>query len=206
MATSGRILAYQMFFVVQRLLMSLYDLFSIMKKYQLFIMQLIWNFSSPVRKFCRLHTCPEKRPAELDFIRNLFHRLYKQYKQIPWICIDKVNEVKVAEILSKSAIFISTSLYEGFGLPPLEAMACGCAVVGFHGGGGLEYASNDNGFWCEEGNVIECVKTLGNVVSLINNNDEKINKVKEQALKKTSEYTFDRQERELLNFWSKAYK
>jgi hypothetical protein len=85
-------------------------------------------------------------------------------------------------------------------------MASGCTVVGFHGGGGLEYASSENGYWCEEGNVIECVKTLGNVVSLINNDDKEINKRKEQALKKSSEYTFDRQERELLNFWSKAYK
>ena len=160
----------------------------------------------PGEKALQIAYMPRKRPAELDFIRNLFNRLYKQYKQIPWVCIDKVNETKVAEILSKSAIFISTSLYEGFGLPPLEAMASGCTVVGFHGGGGLEYASSENGYWCEEGNVIECVKTLGNVVSLINNDDEEINKVKEQALKRTSEYTFDRQERELLDFWSKAYK
>ena len=28
---------------------------------------------------------------------------------------------------------------EGFGLPPLEAMLCGCVVVGFDGGGGSAY-------------------------------------------------------------------
>ncbi len=160
----------------------------------------------PREKKLQIAYMPRKRPGELDFIRNLFNRLYKQYKQIPWICIDKVNEAKVAEIMSESAVFLSTSIYEGLGLPPLEAMACGCAVVGFHGGGGLEYASSENGYWCEEGDVIECAKTLGNVVSLINNDDEEINKVKEHALKKTAEYTFDRQERELLNFWSKVYK
>jgi hypothetical protein len=44
------------------------------------------------------------------------------------------------------------------------------------------------------------------VVSIIDNNDEKVNKVRNLALKKAGEYTFDRQERELLDFWSKAYK
>ncbi len=160
----------------------------------------------PQEKTLQIAYMPRKRPAELHFIRNLFKRLYKEYDHVPWISIDNVNKEKVSEIMGRSAIFISTSLYEGFGLPPLEAMASGCAVVGFHGGGGLEYASSENGYWCEEGDVIECAKTLGNVVSLINNDDEEINNVKEHALKKASEYTFDRQERELLNFWSKAYK
>lgn len=160
----------------------------------------------PGEKALQIAYMPRKRPSELEFIKNLFNRLYKHYKHIQWVCIDNMNEVKVAEILSKSAIFISTSLYEGFGLPPLEAMACGCIVVGFHGDGGREYASSDNGFWCEEGNVIECAKTLGNVVSLINNEDEKISRVKKQALKKATEYTYDRQENDLLRFWSKVYK
>ena len=160
----------------------------------------------PRKKILQIAYMPRKRPAELDFIRNLFNRLYKQYKKVPWICIDKVNEAKVVEILSESAIFLSTSLYEGFGLPPIEAMACGCVVVGFHGSGGLEYASSDNGYWCEEGNIIECAKTLGHVVSIIHNNDEKVNNVRNQALKKAGEYTFDRQEKELLDFWSKVYK
>ncbi len=160
----------------------------------------------PRKKKLQIAYMPRKRPAEMDFIRNLFDRLYKQYKEVPWICIDKVNEAKVAQILSESAIFLSTSLYEGFGLPPIEAMACGCVVVGFHGGGGLEYASSENGYWCEEGDIIEFVRTLGHVVSLIDNNDEKVNKVRNQALKKAREYTFDRQEGELLDFWSKAYK
>ncbi len=160
----------------------------------------------PRKKILQIAYMPRKRSAELDFIRNLFNRLYKQYKEVPWICIDKVNEAKVAEILSESAIYFSTSLYEGFGLPPIEAMACGCIVVGFHGGGGLEYASSENGYWCEEGDIIECVRTLGNVISNIKNNDKKVNKVRSQALKKAGEYTFDRQEKEILDFWSKVYK
>ena len=160
----------------------------------------------PGRKKLQIAYMPRKRPLELDFIRNLFNRLYGQYKQVPWVCIDKMDETEVAKVLGESAIYLSTSLYEGFGLPPLEAMACGCIVVGFHGYGGLEYATDYNGFWCEEGNLIECAKRLGHVVSLIDDDNETIHEVKEEALKTAGEYSFDRHERELIAFWKKVFE
>ena len=36
-------------------------------------------------------------------------------------------------------IFLALGFPEGFALPPLEAMACGCAVAGFTGGGGASH-------------------------------------------------------------------
>ncbi|MCX7603393.1 MAG: glycosyltransferase [Bryobacteraceae bacterium] len=46
---------------------------------------------------------------------------------------------ELAEILRNSDVFLDTSLYEGFGLAPLEAMASGCAVVASSSGGVSEY-------------------------------------------------------------------
>jgi len=160
----------------------------------------------PGKKKLQIAYMPRKRSFELDFIRNLFNRMFGQFKQVPWVCIDKMGEPKVAEVLGESSIFLSTSLYEGFGLPPLEAMACGCIVVGFHGYGGLEYTTADNGFWCEEGNLIEWVRTLGNVISLVDGGSETIHKVKEEGLKTAKEYTPDRQGKELIRFWKKVFE
>lgn len=42
--------------------------------------------------------------------------------------------------IAEADIFVSTSWYESFGLPPLEAMSCGVAVVATDSGGIREYA------------------------------------------------------------------
>lgn len=40
-----------------------------------------------------------------------------------------VSDTEIAAVMQKADIFIFSSQNEGFGLPPLEAMACGCAVI-----------------------------------------------------------------------------
>ncbi len=43
--------------------------------------------------------------------------------------VDSASEQQLAEIYRSADVFVFPSLYEGFGLPPLEAMACGTPVV-----------------------------------------------------------------------------
>lgn len=45
------------------------------------------------------------------------------------IFVDYIPEIDLAHYYSSAALLALPSLYEGFGLPPLEAMACGCPVV-----------------------------------------------------------------------------
>jgi glycosyltransferase involved in cell wall biosynthesis len=42
----------------------------------------------------------------------------------------------VAQVFRQARLYLACSLQEGLGLPPLEAMANGCAVVGFPAWGG----------------------------------------------------------------------
>ncbi len=41
----------------------------------------------------------------------------------------RVSDAELAELYGKARFFVFPSLYEGFGLPPLEAMSCGCPVI-----------------------------------------------------------------------------
>jgi glycosyltransferase involved in cell wall biosynthesis len=45
-----------------------------------------------------------------------------------------VNDEALTELYGTAAIFVYPSLYEGFGLPPLEAMRAGCPVVALRAG------------------------------------------------------------------------
>ena len=63
-------------------------------------------------------------------------------------------EADVAARLRESVLFISLSKAEGFGLPPAEAMACGCHVIGFHGMGGREIFRSPFALAIEDGDVL----------------------------------------------------
>ena len=94
---------------------------------------------------------PRKRESEAVFMQGLFKSLYPQWKDVPWVPIKDMTRQQCAYVLNKSAVFASFSFIEGLGLPPLEAMACGCIVAGFDGLGGADYANPSNGFWASEG-------------------------------------------------------
>lgn len=59
------------------------------------------------------------------------------------IRIKPSSDEEIARVYQTSDIFISTSWREGFGLPPLEAMACGCAVITSDSKGIREYAREE---------------------------------------------------------------
>jgi hypothetical protein len=68
--------------------------------------------------------------------------------------IDGLNEAGVAELLQRSKIFMSFSHFEGFGLPPLEAVLCGNQVIGYTGQGAQEYWLPDVFEAVESGDVV----------------------------------------------------
>ena len=58
---------------------------------------------------------------------------------VEWLGIEAIPPRKVARTLASAHVFLATGFPEGCSLPPLEAMACGCLVVGFGGSGGFDY-------------------------------------------------------------------
>ena len=58
-----------------------------------------------------------------------------------WEIVPIINKTKkeVAEILKDAKVFVNFTTGEGFGLPALESLLCGCVFVGNSGLGGLEF-------------------------------------------------------------------
>ena len=63
------------------------------------------------------------------FRRNTLRKLDSSGISRDVIFVDYASELELAYYYSSAALLAYPSLYEGFGLPPLEAMACGCPVV-----------------------------------------------------------------------------
>jgi glycosyltransferase involved in cell wall biosynthesis len=83
--------------------------------------------------------------------------------------IDNVSESEVAKIFKESIIFLSFNEQEGLGLPPLEAMASGCIVIGYDGGGGKEYFINGLNFRIENRDVNGFYLKINDVIKKLNN-------------------------------------
>ena len=81
--------------------------------------------------------------------------------------IECCSHAEVVAVLQRSLVFLSFGHPEGFGLPVAEAMACGCAVVGYSGLGGRELfdlaAGYGLGVSVEYGDWLGCVQGLEHI-------------------------------------------
>ncbi len=114
---------------------------------------------------------PRKNPHAVTQVINMlkFRGSLQGYELAP---IDGLSEEGVAQILRESSIFLSFGFPEGFGLPPAEAMACGCVVAGFHGGGGKEFFWPEFSYPVPQEDITGYVATVERVIDLFNNEPE----------------------------------
>ena len=61
---------------------------------------------------------------------------------MPAEIVHPANDTELAGCYNRADVFVFSSLREGFGMPPLEAMACGTPVVTTDCGGVLDYAED----------------------------------------------------------------
>jgi hypothetical protein len=76
------------------------------------------------------------------------------------------TETQTAELMRGSAVFLSFSDREGFGLPPAEAMASGCFVIGYSGRGGREFFDPEYCAPVPDSDILAFATTVEEVVGL----------------------------------------
>jgi len=150
----------------------------------------------PRRKDPSIAYMPRRNEIGIDEILALAKP--SEFRRVP---IRGVPHNEVVTPLSQASIFVAASYSEGFGLPSLEAMASGCLVVGFAGGGGLDFMKD--GFNCllaEDGNNEEAAEKLKLAMRLVSEN--KHHDLVENAVRTAREFSPEREERDLVNFWT----
>jgi glycosyltransferase involved in cell wall biosynthesis len=68
-------------------------------------------------------------PEYIENYRRLQKEIHALNLEDTVIFIDHVPQEDLATLYSAVDVFVFPSLYEGFGMPPLEAMACGAPVI-----------------------------------------------------------------------------
>lgn len=126
----------------------------------------------------------------------------KNLRNWTFVPIDRKSEEEVAQILKSSAIFLNFSSQEGFGLPPLEALFCGCFVIGYHGQGGKEFMYPTCTTLIENGDILDFAKAIEALASDFERNEkEMMAKGRENAEALRTKYSVEQEESDILNAW-----
>jgi glycosyltransferase involved in cell wall biosynthesis len=158
----------------------------------------------PRSKVMQIAVVPRKLPVEARFIQKLFKLKYANLSSIPWHFIESKSEAETAEIFGSSSILLSLNARESFGLVPVEAMASGCIVVGFHGYGGLEYATPENGYWFSPEYMEEVADALAGVMGALERGDPNLVRMREAGAATAAGYTKSHTREALSRFYQDA--
>ena len=106
---------------------------------------------------------PRKKDADINQVLGLL-RYRGSLEGFTVVEIQDKTEAQTAQILRESMIFLSFSELEGWGLPPMEAMACGCVTIGYDGRGGREFFREPYALPIEPEDVTRFASTVERVI------------------------------------------
>lgn len=141
------------------------------------------------------HLLPIDIKCKISHITLISHDNLSEFNTEGMDIVKPTCDKDIARVYQMSDIFISTSWWEGFGLPPLEAMACGCAVITSKSGGVNEYAKdNENCLMFEPKNEAELAEKL---IRLINEKNLR-NRLSQEGVKTAQNFDWNKSALQLI--------
>jgi len=101
--------------------------------------------------------------------------------------INYVDQKDKPVLYSMADLFVYPSLYEGFGFPPLEAMACKCPVITAHNSS-LTEICEDAAIYVDPFNINDLVRAL----NLVLNNPDKKHQLISAGLTQSAKFTWQK--------------
>jgi glycosyltransferase involved in cell wall biosynthesis len=114
--------------------------------------------------------------------------------------LENVPTQKLVGLYNKSLCFLYPSLYEGFGIPILEAMACGCPVI-TSGRGATKEVAGDAAYLVNPNSPKEISEALKKITS-----DKKLyDKLRQKGLKRVQQFSWESAAKETLGVYQKVF-
>lgn len=110
-----------------------------------------------------------------------------------------VNDVELKSLYSQASCFIYPSLYEGFGLPPLEAMSNGCPVIVARAGS-LPEVCDDAALYCNPNDP----QDIANKIWIMMNDVKLQDDFRAKGKSRSEMYTWEKCARKTLSVIKKA--
>ena len=114
------------------------------------------------------------------------------FSDLEWMPLRELSEDEYARHLRETSVYVTTNMQEGMNTSVLEAMACGCLVVGYSGIGGGVYMKGDglsqNSILVENGNVPALGEQLENVLLQLSADPAAYGRVIENGLQTARAY------------------
>jgi len=108
--------------------------------------------------------------------------------------IENVNDEVLLNLYNHASVFVFPSFYEGFGLPPLEAMACGCPVI-VSKAGSLPEVCGDAAIYCNPYDPQDIARLIYEVIT----SKELRNFLVKKGLERVKLFSWDKTAKEIIN-------
>ena len=143
-----------------------------------------------------------KNPATHANLRHLFQSDTETFGDFKWIDLENRSEFFVAEHLRRATLSVCIGGVEGFGVPPVEAMACGAIPCGYPGAHGPdEFITKDNGFWSETAKAEDIFETMKQAIK-VKPKSQRHKKLLAAGKSTAARYKSAVAAEKLLEFWS----
>lgn len=108
------------------------------------------------------------------------------------------SDEKLIDLYQRASALVFPSLYEGFGLPPLEAMACSCPVISSNTSSMPEVIANA-GEYFDPSSIDDIKRAIGDVVY----SPTRIDNLKELGSERAQHFRWDKCAKETLDVYEK---
>lgn len=114
-----------------------------------------------------------------------------------------VPEDDLAKIYNQAHVLTMPSLYEGFGLPVLEALACGCPVITSRNSS-LKEISGESAIYIDPENIDNITSRISQILNLKRESDE-YKKLQQAGMSWVAKFSWEKTAKETINIYNQVH-